>query len=81
MITSGTDVNMQLTSFPAEVSFTITDDDAALEPVERYTLSLTSSDPSITISQAEAEIVIIDDDSELRVNSVCVCVFFPAILQ
>ena len=63
--TSGTSVNEKLTSFPAEISFPIIDDDVALETVERYPLSLITSDPSITISRSMSEIVIIDDDGKL----------------
>ena len=64
-MTSGMSVNAQLTSFPVNVSFDITDDTAALEPEERYQLFLNATDPSITISQDTAEIVIVDDDSEI----------------
>ena len=68
MIPSGEDVDRRLTSFPAVVTFDITDDEWALEPMERYTLRLTASDPIIPISRAEAEIVIVDDDCEKRYN-------------
>ena len=62
--TSGTSVNEELTSFPAVVSFPIIDDDAALETVEKYLLSLIPSDPSIIINQSTSEIVILDDDGK-----------------
>ena len=68
MIPSGEDVDRNLTSFPAVVTFDITDDDFALEPMERYTLRLNASDPIIPISQAETEILIVDDDCEKRYN-------------
>ena len=64
--TSGTSVNEELTSFPANISFPIIDDEVALETVERYSLSLIPSDPSITINQFMSEIVILDDDGKLR---------------
>ena len=63
--TSGTDVNLVLTSFPVEISFPIVDDDGAIETVERYSLSLIPSDPSITLNQATSQIVILDDDGML----------------
>ncbi|CAI8017729.1 hypothetical protein GBAR_LOCUS10719, partial [Geodia barretti] len=59
---SGENVDRNLTSFPAVVTFDITNDDFALEPMERYTLRLTASDPIIPISRAETEILIVDDD-------------------
>ena len=62
VITSGSRIDQSLTAFPARVEFPITDDDAALEPVERYSLTLVRSDPSIILNQATAEINIIDDD-------------------
>ena len=52
------------TSFPATVSFTINDDEAAVEAVERYSLTLIHSDPAISINPATTEIVILDDDSK-----------------
>ena len=61
---SGTDVDEMLTSFPATVTFTINDDDAALEDIEMYTLVLIPSDPSITISQNTSRIFILDDDGK-----------------
>ena len=61
---SGTDVSETLTSFPATVSFTINDDEAAVEAVERYSLTLIHSDPAISINPATTEIVILDDDSK-----------------
>ena len=57
----------ELTSFPANISFPIIDDDVALETVERYSLSLIPSDPSITINQSMSEIVILDDDGKLHI--------------
>lgn len=65
VIISGTDVNQSLTSFPMSVSFIINDDETAIEAVERYSLRLIPSDPSITINQATAEIFILDDDRKL----------------
>ena len=61
---SGTDVSETLTSFPATISFPINDDDAAVEAVERYFLTLIPSDPAISINPATTEIVILDDDSK-----------------
>ena len=71
VITSGTAIDVTLTSFPANVSFNIIDDRAALEPVERYTLTLVPSDPSVIINQGTADIAIIDDDSKSCHFSVC----------
>ena len=66
MRTSGTSVNEELTSFPAEISFPIIDDDVALETVERYSLSLIPSDPLVIINQATSEIVILENDGKLH---------------
>ena len=65
MRTSGTDVDEVLASFPADVSFVINDDLAALEDMEIYTLTLIPSDPSIVIVQNTSQITISDNDSEL----------------
>ena len=64
--TSGTDVDQVLTSFPANISFMINDDLAALEDMEMYTLTLIPSDPSITINQATKKITILDNDGKLH---------------
>ena len=61
---SGTDVSETLTSFPATITFTINDDEAAVEAVERYSLTLIPSDPAISINPATTEILILDDDSK-----------------
>ena len=63
VITSGTDVDETFTSFPASVSFSISDDAIALEDDERYSLTLIASDPSIIVERATTLIVIQDDDS------------------
>ena len=64
MITSGTVVDQQITSFPADITFRINDDEAALEPDEMYQLTLIPNDPSIIIDQPTADITILDDDSK-----------------
>jgi collagen type VI alpha len=64
VVTSGMEVDEPgLTAFPFEVPFIITDDEAALEPDERYSLSIVSSDPALPLSHATTEIVILDDDT------------------
>ena len=63
--TSGTNVDEVLTSLPADVSFVIIDDLAALEDMEIYTLILIPSDPSIDIVQDTSQITILDNDSKL----------------
>lgn len=63
VVTSGTDVNETITSYPAMVSFSIINDSIALEDDEQYSLTLIASDPSITVERATTLIVIQDDDS------------------
>ena len=61
-------MNEEMTSFPAEISFPIIDDEVALEKAERYSLRLITSDPLIIINQATTEIVILDDDGKLYIH-------------
>ena len=66
VLTSGTDVDMVITSFPATITFPLIDDEGALEPVETYQLTLIPSDPSIIINQPTANISILDEDGMYR---------------
>ena len=60
---SATAVSEKLSRFPALVTFSLLNDNVALENNEEYTLSLSVNGPSIVANPATTRIVIQDDDS------------------
>ena len=66
MRTSGTDVNQVLSSFPANVSFVINDDLAALEGPEVFALMLTDTPGSVVLDPVTSLITILDNDGRLH---------------
>ena len=60
---SGTAISANISSYPANVTFAILNDNVALENDEEYTLSLTINDPTIIVNPATTRIVIKDEDS------------------
>ena len=57
---SGTDVN-QMVTVPADITFTITDDDVALELDEMYPLVIIPDDTTVTVEPRLANIIIEDN--------------------
>ena len=59
VIRSGTDVN-EMVTVPANITFTITDDDYALELDEMYPLVIIPDDTTVTVENRLANIIIED---------------------
>ena len=77
-------INETVTALPATVNITITNDGYALETVEEFSISLSSSDPSVVIGGSglfgTAQISITDDDgepAELRSDINCCTITWP----
>ena len=60
MVTSGTDINMEVT-VPVDITFQITNDDVALEAEERFPVVIISDDPTVTVEEPLTNIFIRDD--------------------
>ena len=65
VMTSGTNVNQVLSSFPANVSFVINDDLVALEEREMYRLLLVDVSPAVVLLNPTSLITILDNDGML----------------
>lgn len=73
---SGTDINTMVTT-PATISFNITNDEVAIEVDEVYPVVIIPDDPTVTLEQRVANIIIRDDvDSKSCRNTQCVFIFF-----
>ena len=70
VITSGTDVNQVVSSFPVDVSFVINDDLAALEEREIYLLLLVDVSAEVELVNVSSLITILDNDGMLYT---CTC--------
>ena len=63
VVMSGTAVSAKISSYPANVTIALLNDNVALENDEEYTLSLTVNDSTIIVNPSTTRIVIQDDDS------------------
>ena len=66
VVMSGTTVSANISSYPANVTFPLLNDNVALEDDEEYTLSLIINNSTIIVNPATTRIVIQDEDSMLH---------------